>query len=229
VFDLIKLSKSNYFKTIITIALIVTITAGFFLGMQLSLGTSAPLRVVESGSMCVPYDGACEGWLSLDHPFAQTLHKGDIIIIQAVNPADLNANYPNSDIIVYRNPNGVTPIVHRIVEKQEINGTFYFKTKGDGNGPVTWPAIPNYYDNIPDTKGVPQNLIEGKVILRIPWFGWITLFMRGNSWALPVAIGLIILLLIIEFILPVIKEKRKITAPQNDKTAGHRCLYKYST
>ena len=176
--------------------------------MQLVLGTS-PLRVVESGSMCVPYDGACEGWISLDHPFAQTLHKGDIIIIQAVNPADLNANYPNSDIIVYRNPNGVTPIVHRIVDKQEINGTLYFKTKGDGNGPVTWPSIPNYYDNIPDTKGVPQNLIEGKVILRIPWFGWITLLMRGNSWALPVVIGLIILLLIIEFILPVIKEKRK--------------------
>ena len=217
-FDLRKLSKSNYFKTIVTIVLIVAITGGFFLGMQIVLGTSAPLRVVESGSMCVPYDGACESWLSLDHPFAQTLHKGDIIIIQAVNPADLNANYPNSDIIVYRNPNGVTPIVHRIVEKQEIDGILYFKTKGDGNGPVTYPAIPNYYDNIPDTKGVPQNLIEGKVILRIPGFGWITLFMRGNSWALPVVIGLIILLLIIEFILPVIKEKRK-TSKQTDKNS----------
>ena len=188
--------------------MIFTITAGFFLGVQLVLGAS-PLRVVESGSMCVQYDGACEGWLSLDHQFAQTLHKGDIIIIQAINPTDLNANYPNSDIIVYRNPNGVTPIVHRIAEKQEIDGTLYFKTKGDYNGSVTWPVIPNYYDNIPDTKGVLQNLIEGKVILRIPWFGWITLFMRGNSWALPVVIGLIILLLIIEFIMPVIKEKRK--------------------
>jgi hypothetical protein len=156
VFDLRKLSKNNYFKTIVTIVLIVAITGGFFLGIQLVLGTPAPLRVVESGSMCVPYDGACEGWFSLDHPFAQTLHKGDIIIIQAVNPADLNANYPNSDIIVYRNPNGVTPIVHRIVEEIEMDGTLYFKTKGDGNGPVTWPAIPNYYDNIPDTKGVPQ-------------------------------------------------------------------------
>jgi hypothetical protein len=57
VFDLRKLSKNNYFKTIVTIVLIVAITAGFFLGMQLVLGTSAPLRVVESGSMCVPYDG----------------------------------------------------------------------------------------------------------------------------------------------------------------------------
>ena len=95
---------------------------GLFLGMQLVLGTSIPVRVVESGSICVSYGGAFDDWLSLDHPFAQTLHKGDIIIIQAVNSADLNANYTNSDIIVYKNPNGVTPIVHRIVEKQEING-----------------------------------------------------------------------------------------------------------
>jgi len=219
VFDLRKLWKSDYFKTIITIVLVVAIIAGFFLGMQIVLGTSVPVRVVESGSMCVPFGGGCNGWLSLDHPFAQTLHKGDIIIIQAVNPADLKANYPNSDIIVFKNPNGVTPIVHRIVEKQEINGTLYFKTKGDGNRPITWPEIPNYYDNIPDTKGVPQNLIEGKVILRIPWFGWITLLLRGNSFALPVVVGLIILLLIIEFILPVIKEKRKKSSQQTDKNS----------
>jgi signal peptidase I len=228
VFDLRKLWKSDYFKTIVTIVLIVAIIAGFFLGMQLVLGTSIPVRVVESGSMCVSYGGACDGWLSVDHPFAQTLHKGDIIIIQAVNPADLNANYPNSDVIVYKNPNGVTPIVHRIVEKQEINGTLYFKTKGDGNGPLTWPAVPSYYDNIPDTKGVPQNLIEGKIILRIPWFGWITLLMRGNSWALPVVIVLVVLLLIIEFILPVIKEKRKNLNNKPIKTVSHRCLYKES-
>ena len=218
VFDLRKLWKSDYFKTIVTIVLIVAIIAGFFLSMQLVLGTSVPVRVVESGSMCVPYGGGCDGWLSLDHPFAQTLHNGDIIIIQAVNPADLKVNYPNSDIIVYQNPNSDTPIVHRIVDKQEINGTLYFKTKGDGNGPVTYPAVPNYYDNIPDTKGVPQNLIEGKVILRIPWFGWITLLMRGNSWAFPLVIGLIILLLIIEFILPIIKEKRK-PGQQTDKNS----------
>jgi len=44
--------------------------------------------------------------------------------------------------------------------------------------------------------------------------------MRGNSWALPVVIGLIILLLIIEFILPVIKEKRKKPAQQTDKNSS---------
>lgn len=211
-FNLKKIRKNDYFKTTIAIILIVVIVLGFFFGMQLVLGAAVPIRVVESGSMCVPYGAACDGW---SHPFDHTLHVGDIIIIQKVNPADLNTNYPNSDIIVFKNPNGATPIVHRIVSEQDINGTLYFKTKGDGNGPVMWPSIPNYYDNIPDAKGIPQNLIEGKVILRIPWFGWITLFMRGNSWALPVVVALIILLLVIEFILPVVKGKKKKAAQQS--------------
>jgi signal peptidase I len=217
-FDLKKLWKNDYFKTAVAVALIVAIVAGFFFGMQLVLGASVPIRVVESGSMCVVQpNGGCDGW---SHPFDQTLHVGDIIIIQKVNPADLNVNYPNSDIIVYRNPSGVTPIVHRIVERQEINGTLYFKTKGDGNGPVIWPAVPNYYDNLPDQKGVPQDLIEGKVVLRIPWFGWITLIMRGNSWALPVVIALIIILVVVEFVLPVIRKKKKETDAQQNEIAS---------
>ena len=218
VIDLKKLWKNEYFKTAVAIALIIAIIAGFFVGMELVLGAAVPVRVVESGSMCVvqPY-GRCDGWT---HPFDQTLHVGDIIVIQKVNPEDLNANYPNSDIIVYKNPNGVTPIVHRIVEKQEINGTLYFKTKGDGNGPIIWPKTPNYYDNLPDSRGVPQDLVEGKVILRIPWFGWVTLFMRNNSWALPLVIALIVLLVVIEFVLPLVKEKRKNTAQQTAKTGA---------
>ncbi len=209
--ELKKLWKNDYFKTAIAIFLVIVIVVGFFVGIELVLSTTVPIRVVESGSMCVPFDGRCDGW---SHPFDQTLHVGDIIIIQQVTPADLKVNYPNSDIIVYKNPNGITPIVHRIVERQEINGTLYFKTKGDGNGPITYPAVPNYYDNIPDSRGVPQNLIEGKVILRIPWFGWITLFMRGNSWALPLVVALIVLLVVIEFVMPVIKQKRNKAAAQ---------------
>jgi signal peptidase I len=216
VIDLRKLWKNDYFKTAVAITLIIAIIAGSYVGMQLVLGTAVPIRVVESGSMCVPFDGRCDGW---SHPFDHTLHVGDIIIIQKVNPNDLNANYPNSDIIVYRNPNGVTPIVHRIVDKQEINGTLYFKTKGDGNGPITWPNVPNYYDNIPDARGVPQELVEGKVVFRIPYFGWITLFMRGNSWALPVVILLILLLVAIEFVVPLVKEKKKRTVQQTVKAS----------
>ena len=51
-------------------------------------------------------------------------------------------------------------------------------------------------------------MVVGKVVMRIPWFGWVTLFMRDNSWGLPVVIALIMLLVIIEFILPILREKK---------------------
>ncbi|MCW3983436.1 MAG: hypothetical protein NWE96_05520 [Candidatus Bathyarchaeota archaeon] len=205
-----KITRNENFKSILAIAIIVIIVLGFFFGLRFALNTDVPVRVVESGSMCVPYDGLCDGW---SHTFAQTLHVGDIIIIQGVDPKTLNADYPNSDVIVYLNPNNpsATPIVHRIVSKYEINGTLYFQTKGDGNGDP-WPkeVSPNQYDSRTlwnSGQGVPENLVIGKVVMRIPWFGHITLFLRNNPVGLPIVIGLIILLLLVEFIIPLIRKK----------------------
>jgi signal peptidase I len=205
-----RIRKNEYFKSALVIAIIVAVVLGFFFGLQFALGTGVPIRVVESGSMCVQYDGACDGW---SHPFDQTLHVGDIIIIQQINPADLNANYPNSDIIVYENPQAqsATPIVHRIVAKYELNGTIYFETKGDGNGDK-WPEVPppQEYDSHTlwnnNGQGVPQDLVIGKVVMRIPWFGWVTLFLRNNPLGLPAVIGLILLLVVLEFVIPIIKK-----------------------
>ena len=66
-------------------------------------------------------------------------------------PETLNTNYPNSDIIVYKNPADPeeTPIVHRIAASYEVNGIIYFQTKGDGNN-TPWPAPVNSseYDSV---------------------------------------------------------------------------------
>jgi signal peptidase I len=215
-----KILKNEYAKTVIALGLVAAIVLTFFFGLGLILGTTVPLRVVESGSMCTAL-GGCDGW---SHPFDQTLHVGDIIIIQAVDPAGLNANYPNSDIIVYENPSltgnsQATPIVHRIVAKyQDENGLWYFQTKGDGNGD-DWPAPPqeSQYDSHTlwtSGEGVPQNLVLGKVVMRIPYFGWITLFMKTNSWALPLIIVLIMLLIVVEFVVPALRHKKKATEQQ---------------
>ncbi len=215
-----RIRRNEYIKSAIVIAIIVGLVLGFFFGLQLVLGTGVPVRVVESGSMCVPFDGACDGW---SHPFDRTLHVGDIIIIQQINPADLNTNYPNSDIIVYENPTDLTatPIVHRIVVTYEVNGTLYFQTKGDGNGDK-WPTIPlpQEYDSRTlwsSGQGVPQDLVIGKVIMRIPYFGWVTLFLRNNQWGLPVIIGLIMLLVIIEFIIPIIRGNKGKPKQETEK------------
>jgi signal peptidase I len=218
--DFDKILKNQYVKTTIAIGLVAAIILGFFFGLGIVLGNSVPLRVVESGSMCTSL-GGCDGW---SHPFDPTLHVGDIIIIQGVDPADLNADYPNSDIIVYQNPSlgansEATPIVHRIVAKYEVNGTWYFQTKGDGNGD-DWPATPlvSQYDSHTlwtTGEGVPQNLVLGKVVMHIPYLGWITLFMKNNSWALPLVVGLVILLIMVEFAVPALRRKKAVTEQQN--------------
>jgi len=202
------------------IVLIVAIVLGFFFGLQLWLKTAYPVLTVESGSMSIPYGASDYNvWLTLTHPFDRTLSVGDIIIVQGVNPKELNTNYPNSDIIVYHNPQYPTNpndlIVHRIVAREEINGTLYFYTKGDGNSNIKWPNIPDktLYD---PWSPVPQNLVVGKVIMRIPWFGWITLEMRNNQWGLPLIIALVLLLVIIEFIVPIVRERKPNHPNGND-------------
>ena len=202
-----KLWRNEYFQTAVVIGLIALAVLGFWYGSQAVLNTPYPALAVVSGSMCIPYNGRCDGW---GHPFERTLHIGDLIIVQGVAPAELNANYPNSDIIVFHEPSDPTEfIVHRIISKQEINGTLYFRTKGDGNG-KSWPSTPesgiDEWSGYPN--GVPQNLVVGKVIMRIPWVGHLVLFMR-NSFGIPLVIGIILLVVIVEFLIPLFQQKTK--------------------
>ena len=220
-----KNNRKETIKSIAAIGLIVVVVLSFFLGLSFALNAEVPVRVVESGSMCVPYGAFCDGW---SHAFSQTLHIGDIIIIEGVKPEDLNANYPNSDIIVYQNPNNptATPIVHRVVAKYQIDGVWYFQTKGDGNGtPYPEAVSSSEYDSNTlwhTGQGVPQNLVLGKVVMRIPYFGHITLFLRNNTWGLPLIIALIVILLLIEFIVPFIRrgQARKKMATGSDSESS---------
>jgi len=200
-----KLWKNEYFHTAVIIGLIALVFLSVWYGSQAVLNTPYPVSAVESGSMCVPYGAGCDGWT---HPFDYTLHVGDLIIVQGVNPEDLNADYPNSDIIVFHKPtNPDELIVHRIISKQEIDGKLYFTTKGDGNG-NDWPATPEYgmdnWNGFP--SGVPQDLVVGKVIMRVPWVGHLPLFMR-NGFGIPLVIVIIVLIVVYEFVLPLFRKK----------------------
>jgi hypothetical protein len=228
-----RLWKNEYVQTVIVVVLIIAVVFGFWFGSQIALNTKIPPALaVVSGSMCIPYDGACEGWLSINHPFERTLHKGDIIIIQGVEPKSLNANYPNSDIIVFHRPDNPSElIVHRIVTTATMDNKLYFFTKGDGNSPPdTWPIFPQLYERDPWYSGnasipqgaVSQDLVIGKVVMRIPWIGHIAIFMHdalgvNNSYiAIPIVVLLIILLIILEFVIPLLK--RKPTVQQRNAT-----------
>jgi signal peptidase I len=99
-----------------------------------------------------------------------TINAGNCVYVdKQVNPIDLSADYPNSDIIVFHEPDNPNElIVHRIVAVDDVNGTLYFRTKGDGNSPVKWPNTPSPSEYDPwETNGVPgvsQDLVVGKVV-----------------------------------------------------------------
>ena len=69
--------------------------------------------------------------------------------------------------------------------------------------------------------GIPQNLVVGKVVMRIPWFGWITMIMRDNSWGLPIIIAIILAIVIVEFVIPILRQKKP--SEQKPNPVRHRC------
>jgi hypothetical protein len=203
-----KISKKEPVKIIIAATLAIIAGLGFFFIMQLALDTQTPFLTLDSSSMCILEGGNCDGWT---HPFDETLHFADLLIIQGVNPTDLKSNYPNSDIIVFKDQISGNFIVHRIISEQIINNTNYFKTKGDGSGPIVWPNVPDYFDDIPTSLGVPQDQVLGRVVFRIPWVGGIAIFLKDNPWSIIIVIALILLLAIGKIVVTSTRKKANCT------------------
>ncbi len=87
------------------------------------------------------------------------LFLGDIAIIQKCNANDVNVG----DIIEYQ-MDGYT-VIHRIIEKTQRNGKFYFVTKGDNN-------------NSPDNKEVREDQLIGKIIFKIKYLGYPAIWLH---------------------------------------------------
>lgn len=86
------------------------------------------------------------------------IYAGDVVIIQKCTPKDVNVG----DIIEYQ-MEGYT-VIHRILEKKQKNGEFYFITKGDNN-------------NAPD-KEVREEQLIGKVIFKIKYIGYPAIWLN---------------------------------------------------
>ena len=184
------------------ILLILAVVFGFWYGSRLVLNTEYPMLAVASGSMHLPRSTECDAW---SHPFAPTLHTGDLIIIQGVNASDIyaapyNESGRSGDILVFRATDRDELIVHRAVGKTVIDGQLYFITQGDHNlGPGPYSPTP-------------AKDVIGKVVMRVPWLGHVALYMR-NSTGIFIVIALIIVLIAIEFVLPAITGKK----PESDQ------------
>jgi signal peptidase I len=128
-----------------------------------------------------------------------SLHTGDLIVVEGINPKDIyaapfNPNGKSGDIIIFNNPATNELIVHRAI-RMFSNDTV--KTQGDGNNAPGPPQDGN----------VAYDQIIGKVVLRIPWIGHLALIMRDPS-GIYLLVGLIILIVTAELVLSLVREKK---------------------
>ena len=162
--------KSDYVKSAILLLILIISVFVFWFGLRATLRTEYPLCGVASGSM------------------EPTLKVGDLIVVQGLNPDEINAaNAPEGDIIVFYNPRYARDpnqlIVHRAIDKVSRENVLYFKTQGDANfGPDNWE--------------VPQDYLIGKVVsLRVPLIGFITFLMRTPAGILVILPMLVVLII----------------------------------
>ena len=112
------------------------------------------------------------------------LSPGDVVFVDPVsNYSEVLADPTSGDIIVFHRPDYYNEIIiHRAISRTvHANGTLYFQTKGDNNG-------------YPDPWLVPEHLIIGKVVRRVPLLGYLLLSARsylfGYYWYQNTAIPL---------------------------------------
>lgn len=168
-----KLWKNEYFQTVVTIALIFAIVFSFYFGSQIILGTEYPALAVASGSML------------------PTLNIGDLIIVQKVDPAQINADKFTGDVLVFRDPrNQAELIVHRAVKIEKKGSHFLITTLGD-----------NMYGEKDQFSPWNSSLLIGKVVARIPYIGNLPLFFHSerNMYVFLLIILIILAVLMLPF------------------------------
>jgi len=168
--------KSNTVLSWIVCILLIFLIIRFiiFPVSGLILGTSMPFVIVESGSM--HHEGNLSEWWAIHSDwyekndidlfeiedywnFKNGLNKGDIIIIKG------SKDYKKGEIIIFKIQEKNTPIIHRIVDTERLDGKLTYSTKGDHNdGQLLQELI------------ITKEQVVGKAIGRIPGVGWIKLF-----------------------------------------------------
>lgn len=158
-------------------------------GLGLLLGTNYPIVAVVSSSM--EHNGMdFQSWWQthgdfyskfnitegefMDFSLVDGFNKGDIMVLSGAPPVGVKIG----DVIVYKS--GMPdPIIHRVIDIKNVDGVYYFQTKGDNNqGQIQTPWL--------DETDVLQSQILGKAAFRVPYLGWIKIWFVDLLTALHI-------------------------------------------
>ena len=132
--------------------------ASYVVILLIVLVAAQHLNVVVSGSM------------------EPAFYRGDIVLVEKADFLGINEFNPEDvqigDVVVYDAKWFDQPVIHRVIDIEDINGTTMYKIKGDNN-------------NAPDPYYVTQSQIKEKVVtwgdnlVVIPKVGYLTLWLKG--------------------------------------------------
>jgi len=142
-------SNTGLYKEILSYAVILI----------LAVLLSAHLSVVVSGSM------------------EPSFYRGDIVATENINTYGIQEFNPYTDVkvgdvVVYDAMWYPEPVIHRVIDIQQINGSQYYIIKGDNN------EVQDPYPVSPD-QIKSKVLTVGDSLVIIPKIGYVTLFFRG--------------------------------------------------
>ena len=104
------------------------------------------------------------------------LFRGDIVVVEKANFLGINEFDPNDvqvgDIVVYQATWFPNPVIHRVINETQINGSKYFVIKGDNN-PVEDPEL------VSPSQITDRVVKIGNQPLIIPKVGYITIWIKG--------------------------------------------------
>ncbi len=109
-----------------------------------------------------------------------TIDTGDAVVVRTADPATVGIG----DVITFHGYGAERLTTHRVIDVRDVDGNRHFRTQGDAN-------------ETPDPNLAPAGGVVGRVVLRLPRFGWVALQLqrpqvRLVALALPallVAIG----------------------------------------
>ena len=98
--------------------------------------------------------------------FKNGMNTGDVIIISNPGAEGIEVG----DVIVFTQSTypQINPIIHRVIDKDLVNGEIIFQTKGDHNGGQAAYEL-----------NVPGDTVMGKSVARIPWLGYVKIWFTN--------------------------------------------------
>ena len=104
------------------------------------------------------------------------MYRGDIVVLEQADLLGFHEfnvdDIEVGDIVVYVTPHHDGPIIHRVIEINQVNDTTLYKIKGDNN-------------KVADPYWVTQGQIKSRVVtingqpVIIPKIGYISIWIRG--------------------------------------------------